>query len=67
MDPLPSDLVLASNDPNFAAIGLRVTSTVRLHRMTTIAVPTIRRELGRIGSNYIQQVNQRLVELFHTA
>ncbi len=46
VDLLDSDVVLDSGDEGFAAPGLRVTSTIRLHRRMTVTTAFIQRELG---------------------
>jgi mRNA interferase MazF len=42
---LATDLVLDTNDAGFSSTGLRVSSTVQLHRMMTATTSLIRREL----------------------
>jgi len=59
-----TDLVIASGDPGFAGSGLRVSSTIRLHRMLTAANAIIRRHLGRLTPDLIAEVDKRLVLLF---
>lgn len=62
--PLATDLVLASDDPDFASTGLRVSSTLRLHRLMTATTSLIRRELGQLSPRMRAQVDSRLRELF---
>lgn len=62
--PLATDLVLALGDPDFASTGLRVSSTLRLHRLMTATTILIRRELGQLSPRLQVQVNSRLRELF---
>jgi len=45
---LRTDLVLDSRDPGFAATGLRVSSTLQLHRLMTASTDLIRRQLGHL-------------------
>lgn len=59
-----SDIVVEKDSADFAQTGLKVTSTIRLHRLVTIPVEMIKRELGIISSNYEQGVKKRLKELF---
>jgi len=47
--PLASDVVLQPADAAFAATGLRVTSTIRLHRLLTVSTAVLRRTLGELG------------------
>src|SRR5437016_2911481 len=46
-DLLDSDFVLDMNQKDFSRTGLRVTSTVRSHRVMTVRTTIVRRELGR--------------------
>lgn len=62
--PLPSDLVLDPRDPDFARTGLRLASTLRLHRLLTASTSLIHRELGRLSRAYIAAVDARLRQLF---
>ncbi len=48
---LATDLVLDASDAEFSSTGLRVSSTVQLHRMMTAASSLIRRELGKFIPN----------------
>jgi mRNA interferase MazF len=45
-DPLPTDLILDANEPDFAATGLRVSSTLQVHRLMTATTLLIQRELN---------------------
>lgn len=63
-EPLASDLVLDAGSPDFAATGLRVPSTLQLHRLMTATTALIRRELGQLPPGMQQKVNDRLRELF---
>jgi mRNA interferase MazF len=62
--PLPTDLMIDVNDPDFGATGLRVASTVQLHRLMTASISLIRRELGSLSPRLQLQVEQRLRLLF---
>jgi mRNA interferase MazF len=44
-----SDIVLEAEESDFPMTGLRVTSTLRLHRLMTVAASIIQRELGRLS------------------
>ena len=63
-DLLNTDLVLDARQPDFVATGLRVSSTLRLHRLMTAPVSLIRRELGELSSNMQAQAADRLKKLF---
>src|SRR5947207_2389267 len=47
--PLPSDVVLDPRDPDVASTGLRLPSTLRLHRLMTASTSLIYRELGALS------------------
>ena len=61
---LPTDLVINASDPNFAATGLRGTSTLQLHRLMTVTTTLIRRELGVLPATLQAKVEQRLRTVF---
>lgn len=62
--PLATDLVIDSRDANFTTTGLRVSSTLQLHRLMTATTGLIRRELGQLSPRMQTQVNKRLRKLF---
>jgi len=62
--PLETDLIFQSNDPDFKLTGLRVSSTLQLHRLMTISSKILRRELGELSSSMQMQVEERLRKLF---
>lgn len=62
--PLSSDLVLDPHDPDFAQTGLRLASTVRLHRLLTVPTHFIRREMGQLSAAHVAAVESRLRRLF---
>ena len=59
-----TDLVIDATDPHFSKTGLKVASTIRLHRLATVGKSLIRREIGRISQNHQEQINLRLRKLF---
>lgn len=59
-----TDLILDAADPDFAATGLFVSSTVRLHRVMTVTTAIIRRELGELSAALQSAVEERLRRLF---
>jgi len=63
-DLLESDLVLESSQADFAITGLRVTSTLRLHRLMTVTTALIRRELGELSPRMQAEVADKLRKLF---
>lgn len=62
--PANSDLVLDIRNSGFAATGLRVSSTVRLHRLMTVTTAIIQRELGELSPRLQTEVNTKLRGLF---
>jgi len=63
--PLATDLIINSSDTDFAPTGLRVSSTLQLHRVMTVATTLIRRELGQLSPRMQTQVNERIQKLFN--
>ncbi|NIT56896.1 MAG: type II toxin-antitoxin system PemK/MazF family toxin [Aliifodinibius sp.] len=49
-EKLDSDIVINSSDKGFHQTGLRVSSTIRLHRLMTVTTSLIKRELGKLPS-----------------
>ena len=60
----PSDVALNSDHPEFASMGLRVSSTLRLHRLMTISTSLILRELGDLPSDIHTEVSNKIKILF---
>jgi mRNA interferase MazF len=65
--PLGTDLVLDSRVPGFAATGLRVSSTLQLHRLMTVSTALIRRQLGHLPADLQARVAEGLRNLFGLA
>jgi mRNA interferase MazF len=61
---LPTDLIIDEHDSGFVNTGLRVSSTLQLHRLMTTATSLIRREIGTLPISMQAQVNERLRNLF---
>ena len=51
-------------DSDFAQTGLKVSSTVRLHRLMTVSRKIIQRELGELSKNQQTEIENRLRKLF---
>ena len=66
-DPLETDLILNSGQVDFAMTGLRVTSTLRLHRLMTVTTALVRRELGELSPRMQDEVANLLRKLFGLA
>ena len=63
-DPLESDLIIDPGSPDFSTTGLRVASTLQLHRLMTAAKSLLLRELGELPASMQEQVKERLRLLF---
>lgn len=63
-EPLASDVALRPTDPDFGTTGLRVSSTLRLHRLITLDVSMLRRELGVLAPARQREVAEKLRQLF---
>lgn len=59
-----SDLIVEEGEKEFTMTGLRVSSTLRLHRLLTLPTRMIRRELGILSPRLRKKVNLILSELF---
>lgn len=64
-DLLETDLILDSAHDGFAKTGLRVSSTLRLHRLTTVSTAIFQRELGVLTLRTQKEVENKLKRLFH--
>ena len=65
-EPLDTDVVLDPEDPDFAQTGLHVRSTIRTHRLLTVASSIVKRELGSLSSGLracVADAAQRLFAL----
>ncbi len=63
-DLLETDVVLDSSHADFNATGLRVSSTLRLHRLMTVTTALIKRELGELSPEMRAEVVSKLRKLF---
>lgn len=63
-EPLDTDILLDPQDPGFAQTGLQVRSTIRTHRLLTVASSTIKRELGILSPALQAQVFTAVRRLF---
>lgn len=62
---LDTDLVLNTTDADFAMTGLKLTSTIRLHRLMTVSAQIIQFELGDLVQTHQSIVESKLRELFN--
>jgi mRNA interferase MazF len=64
-EPLETDILITSDDEDFGLSGLRVSSTLRLHRMMTATINIIQRELGQLSKTKQEIVKSKLKALFN--
>jgi len=60
---LETDIVLEASHPDFAASGLRVPSTIRLHQLVTVSTVVVQRELGELSLDTQAQIAEKLCNL----
>lgn len=61
---LDTDVVLDPKDADFAQTGLQVRSTIRTHRLLTVASSVIKRELGLLSASMQSRVTDAVARLF---
>lgn len=61
---LSTDIVIDAQSPEFATTGLRVSSTLQLHRLITLTTSLIQRELGMLSPSLQVEVETHLKQLF---
>lgn len=61
---LPTDIVIDVHAADFATTGLRVSSTLQVHRLMTVTTELVRRELGTLPPRLQTEVGDRLRKLF---
>lgn len=59
-----TDFTIDLQDIDFAQTGLKVSSTIRLHRLMTISKKIIQRKLGELSNNQQTEIEKRLRKLF---
>ena len=60
----PSNIPLLDTDTHFQITGLKVSSAIRLHRLVTVPTQIIKRQLGILPSDYHQNIEQQIRDLF---
>lgn len=60
----PSDVPIQNTDPDFSQTGLAVSSAIRLHRLVTIPIKLIQRDLGNLPISFQTEVKRKLRQLF---
>ena len=63
-DLMETDIVLDTSHSDFATTGLRISSTLRLHRLMTASTSLILRELGELSPDMQAQAADKLRKLF---
>jgi mRNA interferase MazF len=58
--PLPSDILLDPNKPEYASTNLKVISALRLHKLATLHCSSLSRSLGTIDPATRTVVNAKL-------
>lgn len=61
---LETDLIINTSHEDFSSTGLKVTSTLRLHRLMTVTTSLCQRELGELSPKILGEVNNKLKMLF---
>jgi len=56
--------MLDTQDPEFSTTGLRVSSTLRLHRLMSVTTSIIQRELGELSPRVQAEISAKLRDLF---
>lgn len=64
--PLPTDIRLDSQHPDFFRSGLRKASTIRLEHLITLRQTMIRRELGSVGTETQLEITGILCNLLQS-
>jgi len=59
-----TDIVIRSTDTSFGQTGLLTSSAIRLHRLVTVPISLIRRQLGTLPIAYQPIINSKLKDLF---
>jgi mRNA interferase MazF len=57
------DIPLLPTDPEFFSTGLRVPSKIRTTRITTLTKQLVIRKFGGLGTQQIQVLNEKLIEM----
>ncbi len=63
-NPAATDFVIDAQDCDFVGTGLKVSSTVRLHRLMTVSRKIVKRELGELSQNQQAEIENRLRKSF---
>ena len=61
---LETDLIIDTSHEDFSGTGLKVASTLRLHRLMTVTTSLCQRELGELSPRILGEINNKLKKLF---
>lgn len=64
-EKLPSDVHLDSKKPYFAKTGLKFSSVIKLHKITTISLGSIKCDVGTLPSDKKSEIRQKLKKFFN--
>ncbi len=59
-----AEFALFDSDPDFPQTGLRISSKVRVTRITTLSKQLIVKRLGSLGRQHLQQLETTLIQAF---
>lgn len=59
----PEDIPLLPADPEFSGTGLRVPSKIRTTRIATLTRQLVVRKFGSLGTNQMQSLNEKPIEM----
>jgi mRNA interferase MazF len=60
----PTEFALLDSDPEFAQTGLRISSKVRVTRITTLSRQLIAKRLGKLGTQTLRKLDETLIQAF---
>lgn len=63
-NPSATDFTIDSQAADFVQTGLKVSSTIHLHRLMTISKTIIQRKLGKLSKSQQTEIESRLRKLF---
>lgn len=62
-----AEFALLVSDPDFPQTGLRISSKVRVTRITTLSRSLIVKRLGTLGTQHLNQLKNTLIQAFQLA
>ncbi len=62
-----AEFAVLDSDPDFAQTGLRVSSKVRVTRITTLSQQLIAKRMGLLSPSHLQQLDATLIHAFQLA